>query len=136
MAVLAGVSLVLLGLSVRWPRLIALLLICLAAELVARDLEAHVPPGVVAAYSAALLLVSELAAWAGTLRSGALVEPAVVARRVARLGALVVLGATASALTLAGSRISPPDAFIAGVAGAAAVAGLLAVVWTLGREAA
>jgi hypothetical protein len=126
--------LVLLVLALRWTRLIALVLICLAAELVVRDGVAHVPAAAAVAYGVGLLLACELAAWVATLGSRALLEPAVVALRVARLAGVAALGAAASALTLAGSGVSTPDAFVAGVAGAIAVAALLVLVWSLARD--
>ena len=132
----AAGSLVLVALSLRWVRLLALVLIALAAELVMRTLDSTLPPAAVVAYGAGLLLLCELLSWAATLHRGTLLEPAVVTHRVGRLCAVALLGAAASALTTSGSGISPPNAFVAGVAGAAAVAALLALVWALGREVA
>jgi hypothetical protein len=132
---LAGLSLALLALSLRQIRLLGLVLIALTAELAVRELVAHVPAGVVVAYGAGLLLLCELVAWAESLRSRALVDPAVVVRRIAQLSVVAMLAAGASGLTLAAGGITSPDAFAAGLAGAAAVAALLALVWWLGREA-
>jgi hypothetical protein len=99
-----------------------------------RTLDSTLPPAAVVAYGAGLLLLCELLSWAATLHRGTLLEPIVAAQRAGRLAGVALLGAAASALTVAGSGISPPNAFVAGVGGAAAVAALLALVWALGRE--
>ncbi len=132
-ALLAAAALALLGLSLVWTRVLGLVLAVLAAELVVRGLVAHVPAGVAVAYGTGLLLLAELVAWAGALRPPAVVDRAVVGRRAAHLCALTLLGAVAAGLTLAGSRVASPNAFAAGVAGAAAVAGLAALLWSVGR---
>jgi hypothetical protein len=131
---LATISFGLLVASVRWPSLLAPLLLALAAELVTAALHASLDPAVLVSAATALLLLCELLAWAATLRSDALVDRAALGRRAVHLVAAVLVGATASALTVAGHGISAPNAFVAGVAGAAAVAALLALVWALGRE--
>lgn len=135
-AILAAVALVALGLSLVEIRLLAVVLVCLTAELLVREAIGHVPPGAALAYGAGLLLVAELVAWAETLRPPALLEPAVVTRRVARLCALAMLATVASGLARGAGSISTPDSFLAGVAGAAAVAAVIALVWSLSREAA
>jgi hypothetical protein len=81
-------------------------------------------------------VLCELVAWAGTLRSTALLERGFVVRRAAHVAALALLGAAAAGVTLAAGSITSPNAFAAGIAGAAAVAGLVALVWSLGRRTA
>jgi hypothetical protein len=120
-------------LSLLWTPLTGLVLVLLAAEFVVRELDAHVNAPHTAAFAAGLLLLAELIAWADSLRGSARVAPGVVARRAGNLGAVVLVGAGAAALTVEASRIDSPNKFVAGVAGAAAVAAVLVVVWSLGR---
>jgi hypothetical protein len=131
---LAAVALAALAASLLWRPLLLLVLTALAGELVVRDIAAHVPAGAAVGYGAGLLLLCELVEWAETLRSAALVAPAVAARRAANLFLATAVGAAAAALTVGAGDLSSPNAFVAGVAGAAAVAGLVAVVWSLGRR--
>jgi hypothetical protein len=133
---LAGISLVALGLSLLEIRLLAVVLVCLTAELLVREHVRHVPSGAALAYGAGLLLVAELVAWAETLRPPALVEPAVVYRRIAGLCALALLAVVAAGVARGAGAVSASDTFLAGVAGAAAVAVLVALWWSLVREAA
>jgi hypothetical protein len=130
---LAALSLGLLVAAVFFGRLLGLLLAALAAELVVAMLHSSLAPAVVVATAAALFLLCELLAWAETLRGGARVDRSALGRRVLHLAGVVLLGAAAAGVTLAGSGISAPNAFVAGVAGAAAVAALVGVVWALGR---
>jgi hypothetical protein len=109
-------------------------LLGLAAELVVRELVAPIAVGATVGYGAGLLLLCELVAWAETLRSPAVVERAVVGRRVLHLAALAALAAAVSGVALAGGSISSANAFLAGLAGAAAVVALLALVRSLGRD--
>jgi hypothetical protein len=134
-AILAGISLVALGLSLAEIRLLAVVLVGLTTELLVCVWVGDVPSGAALAYGAGLLLVAELVAWAETLRPPALLEPAVVYRRVARLGAVALLAAVAAGIAR-GAAVSAPDTFLAGVAGAAAVAALVALWWSLVRKAA
>jgi hypothetical protein len=133
---LAGISLVALGLSLVRIRLLAVVLVGLTGELLVRERVGHVPSGAALAYGAGLLLVAELVAWAETLRPPALLESAVVYRRVARLCAVAVLAAVTAGVARSAGAVSAPDAFVAGVVGAAAVAAVVALCWSLGREAA
>jgi hypothetical protein len=133
--VLAVLSLVALFLALVWPGLLGLVLAGLAAELAVRDLTHSVAAEAVVAYAAGLLLLCELVAWAGTLRGGR-VELAVLWRRSARLAAVALLGAVAACVTLAAGSVPSPNAFVAGVAAAAAVVGLSALVLLIGRRAA
>jgi hypothetical protein len=135
LAALAGVSLVALLASLLWRPLPWLVLAGLGAELAVREVESGVPGGLAVAYGAALLLVCELVAWADALRSPALVSPGLAVRRAANVVAATAAGAGAAALVLAAGGVDAPNAFAAGVAGALAVAGLVAVVWSLGRRA-
>jgi hypothetical protein len=131
---LAAISLLALAGSFAWIRLLGLVLAGLAAELVVREAAAHLPAGAAVGYGAALLLLCELVAWARSLRSPALVDRAVVGRRVAGLVVLALFAAVASGLTVTGGSFSPPNAFVAGVGGAVAVAALLTLVWSLARR--
>jgi hypothetical protein len=135
LVVLAALSLAALAGALVWPRLLGLVLAGLAAELVTRDLAGSLPAEAVVACGAALLLLCELVAWAGTLRGGR-VEWAVIARRALRLASVTLLGAVAAGVTLAAGSASPPSTFLAGLAAAAAVAGLVALVLAAGRRAA
>jgi hypothetical protein len=135
-ATLAGIALAALGLSLVRIGLLAVVLVCLTAELVVRERVGHVPSGAALAYGVGLLLVAELVAWAATLRPPTLLESAVVYRRIARLWAIALLGVVAAGVALGAGALSAADTFLAGVAGAAAVAALVALFWWLGREAA
>jgi hypothetical protein len=134
LAALAGVALAALAASLLWRPLPWLVLASLAAELAVCEVERGVPGGLAVAYGAGLLLLCELLAWADTLRSPALVAPGLAVRRAANVLAATAVGAGAAALALAAGTVDAPNAFAAGVAGALAVAGLVAVVWSLGRR--
>jgi hypothetical protein len=135
LTVLAGVALAALAASLLWRPLPWLVLATLGAELAVREVERGVPGALAVAYAAGLLLLCELVAWADTLRSRALVAPGLAARRAANLLAATAAGTGGAALVLVAGSADAPNAFAAGVAGALAVAGLLAVVWSLGRRA-
>lgn len=135
LVLVACLALVAVVLSLLWTPLTGPVLVLLATAFVVRELDVHVAAPHTALFAAGLLLLGELIAWADALRGGALVAPDVVARRVGNLAAVVLVGVAAAALTVEAGRIDAPNAFLAGVAGAAAVAAVLGVVWSLGRRA-
>jgi hypothetical protein len=120
-------------LSLAWTPLPGLVLPVLAAELLLRELDGGVAPALVVAYAAGLLLLTELVAWADALRPPALVAPGVVARRTGSLAGATLAGAAAAAAVLGAATPAAPNAFAAGVAGAVAVAALVALLLRLGR---
>jgi hypothetical protein len=135
LASLAGVAVLALLASLLWRPLPWLVLAALAAELAVREVESGVAGGLALAYGTGLLLLCELVAWADTLRAPTLVAPPLAVRRAANLLVATAVAAGAAALVLAAGKVDAPNAFAAGVTGALAVAGLVAVVWSLGRRA-
>jgi len=134
LAVFAGFSLVILALSLLWTPLPALVLLGPAVELVVLEVDTHLPAAEAVGYGVGLLVLCELIAWADTLRSHALVAPAVVVRRAAALLVTAGVGAAAATLTAEAGDVDSPNAFVAGVAGAAAVALVVGLVWSIGRR--
>jgi hypothetical protein len=132
--VAAVVALVAVVVSLVWTPLPGVVLAALAVEFAMRELDAHVLGWHTVLYAAGLLLLCELIAWADTLRSRALVAPDVVGRRAGNMLLGVLAGGGAAGLAVAAGSIESPNAFVAGVAGAAAVAALVGVVWSLGRR--
>jgi hypothetical protein len=128
-----GLALAAVLVSLLWRPAPGFVLAPLAAAFLARELDGHVAAAATVAYAAGLLALCELLAWADTLRSPARFDPAYATRRAANLLAATGAGAATAGLTLAAGSVESPNAFVAGVAGAAAVVGLVAVVWRLGR---
>jgi hypothetical protein len=131
---LAGAALAAVLVSLLWTPLTGVVLVLLATEFVVRELDAHVAAPRAVAFATGLLLLGELVAWADTLRGSARVDPGVVVRRAGNLAVALALGAGAAALTVGAGRIDAPNDFVAGGAGAAAVAAVLGVLWSLGRS--
>jgi hypothetical protein len=128
---LAGLSLVFVAISLAGVRLLAFVLVTLAAEFMAREMIVGFGASAAVGFGVGLLLLCELVAWAETLRPPAVVERAIVVRRALRLCGLVVVAALSSTLVLLGASISSPDAFVAGVAGAIAAVTLIALARSL-----
>jgi hypothetical protein len=134
--VLGAASLAALLASLVLTPLPGLVLVGLGSEIVVRVVDNGFSPVAAILYAAGLLLLCELVAWADALRGSARVAGRAVASRLAHLFAAVVVGAAAAALTVAAGGVESPNAFVAGVAGAAAVTAIAMLVWSLGRRAA
>jgi hypothetical protein len=133
--VFASLSLAAVVVSLLWRPLLGFVLVGFALVFLARELHGHVGAGATVAFAAGLLALSELIAWAHALRSRALVEPSYAVRRAASLAVATAVGGAAAGLTVAAASISSPNTLVAGVAGAAAVVALAALVLRLGRGA-
>jgi hypothetical protein len=134
LVVLAGLAVVVVAVSLLWRPLPGVVLAALAVELVVRDVDARLPSAQAIGYGVGLLLLCELIALSDTLRSRALVARGVLGRRAGNLLLALLVGAGAAAITVAAGDVDAPNDFVAGVAGAAAVAALVGIVWSLGRR--
>ena len=130
-----GASLVLLAAAAafRVPLLVPWAVAASGGGYVATRTGHHVVDGWAAVVGAALLLAAELAFWAAGVDARIHVERAVVLRRVATIGVLVVSALLAGFLLLAAAAVSSASGVAVATAGVAAAIGAVALTLRLLR---